>query len=528
MVRHPDLSIAVPRARTELQSQQPLEPSELVEPKSPCTPPAGNKSAWAKRCPATPQTPAVSFQDVASQRQGKFDGGHAFNRSPALFSSPLAPLSEPYAPAHKMASPQPGFGLTATPQPTASWGLFVSPTQEGEEGHDNAPRTPPRQPAPCPSAAAMDQDWLCFPSAQHSFPPFNADLFSQWGNGELPWENHRPPPQPSPKMRDGFEPGDDLLQSTDPNDGRFRREFGDVVRIGGGEFGVVYRARHNVDQQMYAVKVQKETSVPAPKQEVFVLGTIAADGAQCQNLVRYFSSWVEDGYMHIQTELCEHSLRDCLSDRVEKSAIDPRFGGSELVQVISQVGNGLATIHRLGFAHLDIKPDNILVGRGNVYKIADFGLATASHSGRDDVSDGDCRYLAKELITGILQSLPQADVFSLGLVAYELATNPRPLPKHGDEWQRIRDGFLDRALLPELPAQLWELLSSMVSNIPAERPSSSDISLHPCISQRDEVSMLWEELRKSREAAEQSRQLAETFQAEAKMMKSKLAGLSGG
>ena len=67
----------------------------------------------------------------------------------------------------------------------------------------------------------------------------------------------------------------------------------------------------------------------------------------------------------------------------------------------------LLSRHSLQIVHLDIKPDNILVGRHQgCYKIADLGLAAAAMgTGCDDITEGDCRYLAKEVLRGELRNL---------------------------------------------------------------------------------------------------------------------------
>merc|ERR1719335_2029001 len=120
--------------------------------------------------------------------------------------------------------------------------------------------------------------------------------------------------------------------------------------------------------------------------------------------------------------------------------LDARFAQECLLEVLRDTSNGLSALHARNFVHLDIKPDNILVSRGaeGCYKIADLGLAVAAMgSGCDDISEGDCRYLAKEVLRGDLSGLPKADVFSLGLVFYELSTNPKALPCNGQEWQML-------------------------------------------------------------------------------------------
>merc|ERR1719394_1057839 len=96
-------------------------------------------------------------------------------------------------------------------------------------------------------------------------------------------------------------------------------------------------------------------------------------------------------------------------------------------------------------------------------------------SGCDDVCEGDCRYLAREVLQGDLCCLEKGDVFSLGMMAYELATNPRPLPCSGDEWQALRRGELDLGQLSHISADLRDTLKSLVRPIAVERPSCEDI-----------------------------------------------------
>ena len=100
-----------------------------------------------------------------------------------------------------------------------------------------------------------------------------------------------------------------------------------------------------------------------------------------------------------------------------------------------QIGNALRWLHRRGFAHLDVKPDNILVCKRReshadkmdwVFKLTDFGLT--SHVVDETFGDGDCRYLppylllpwlsCSEMITSA--TAQKADVFALGVTAIQL------------------------------------------------------------------------------------------------------------
>jgi len=205
----------------------------------------------------------------------------------------------------------------------------------------------------------------------------------------------------------------------------------------------------------------------------------------------------------------------------EKPA-DPRFREEDLLPVLRQIADGLATLHGLGFAHLDVKTDNILIGRKGHYKLADFGLTVEStaRAGCLGVPEGDCRYLAKEVLRGQKSDLAKADVYSFGLVCYELATNPRALPRNGDEWQELREGHLDVSLLPPLSEGLLGLLHRMVHASPDERPHSSEIDRHPSVATPcDELQMLRLELQEARAAAAHVQRIADEYRDEALALK---------
>jgi len=311
--------------------------------------------------------------------------------------------------------------------------------------------------------------------------------------------------------------------SKDQNEGRLAREFTEVIAIGKGQFSTVYRARNRIDQCLYAVKKTTQISQSlrqAQFREVFALASVAIESEACPHIVRYFSSWLEDDRLHIQTELCEGSLRDRLTEKRRQDREHAHFEEHAIVQVLRHVASGLAVLHRRGFVHLDIKPDNILFNK-DCYKIADLGLAVAAiGSGCDSISEGDCRYLAKEVLRGDLSDLAKADVFSLGLVCYELATNPRPLPCNGPAWQQLRSGRLDTQPIAPLSEAVMALLHNMVSIVPSERPSCGSITQHPNVVPMDEgYRQLQEEMRLRCLEAERNKQLADEYWKELVLLK---------
>lgn len=352
------------------------------------------------------------------------------------------------------------------------------------------------------------------------------------------------PQRGAPRRRRPQSDDEENTSGCDGVEGRFAREFCEVTAIGSGHFSTVYRAKHRIDQRFYAVKKTtriaqsvhhlNNNSSQLRLREVFALAAIAIEAANCPHIVRYFSSWLEGGRLHIQTELCDCSLRDVLVVRRPKTeGGNCGLSAAEIAEVLAHVASGLAVLHSKGYVHLDVKPDNILVSRkhglaedvqgtGNVcYKIADLGLAAAALTMCcDDICEGDCRYLAREVLRGDLSNLPKADVFSLGLLIFELATNPKPLPCNGDDWHRLRDGEFDAGLLLALPETMVNMLRRMIHSSPAERPPCEAIAQHVTVRTDDGMEFYPKGTLEARTLeAERNRKLADDYWHEILSMK---------
>lgn len=98
---------------------------------------------------------------------------------------------------------------------------------------------------------------------------------------------------------------------------------------------------------------------------------------------------------------------------------------------------GLQSIHEAGFIHLDFKPANVLINYEGQLKIGDFGLATQWPAARGIEGEGDRRYIAPEILEAKYDK--PADIFSLGLVMFEIASNVW-LPDNGPVWHALRAG----------------------------------------------------------------------------------------
>jgi serine/threonine protein kinase len=140
---------------------------------------------------------------------------------------------------------------------------------------------------------------------------------------------------------------------------------------------------------------------------------------------------------------------------------------------MDHIGNGLRHIHKRGYVHLDIKPENILIDHEGTMKIADFGL-TAPIAAHHDIMEGDKIYLAPELLEDQVPT-PQADIYSLGLILLELAANIE-LPSQGDAWRALRSGHFEEIRFEDyISKDMCEMILSMLHPVPGERPLLDDI-----------------------------------------------------
>lgn len=162
----------------------------------------------------------------------------------------------------------------------------------------------------------------------------------------------------------------------------------------------------------------------------------------------------------------------------------------DLIHIGLQMARALAAAHARGIIHRDIKPENILLRRDGYVKVLDFGLArhvagdTLPSSGNDlqaggTLTGGTLRYMSPEQARGESLS-PATDVFSFGLVLYELAAGQHAFPRDspGEAMQAI---LMEQAIAPSLvnpliPGPLNSLILSMLAPDPVARPSAEDVA----------------------------------------------------
>lgn len=152
----------------------------------------------------------------------------------------------------------------------------------------------------------------------------------------------------------------------------------------------------------------------------------------------------------------------------------------------AEVATALAMAHRKGVIHGDVKPANILITDDHRIKLTDFGMARlASGESQDTPLLGTPAYWCPEQILGKPQDA-KSDIFSLGVVLYEMVTGHRPFDS--DSLQGICSRIMSSTPLPpshanpSVPGAFNDLVASCLAKDPAHRCSSAEVlaeKLHP-------------------------------------------------
>jgi serine/threonine-protein kinase len=192
------------------------------------------------------------------------------------------------------------------------------------------------------------------------------------------------------------------------------------------------------------------------------------------NVVQVYDAGEDDGRPFIVMELVPgETIADLLARR---GKVPPR----DAAALARQAALGLACAHEAGLVHRDVKPQNLLLREDGVLKIADFGIARAAESTRltqHGTVLGTAAYLAPEQALGG-EAGPEADIYALGAVLYELLTGrpPHEFASLAELNEHHRNGAVVpvRDVEPSVPASLEAIVMQCLAREPRFRPRSAD------------------------------------------------------
>jgi serine/threonine-protein kinase len=249
----------------------------------------------------------------------------------------------------------------------------------------------------------------------------------------------------------------------------FAARYRIVSLLGRGAMGEVYRADdlrigHPVALKLLGVQGRRdEEQLPRFVGEVRLARHIAHP-----NVCRVYDIGSAEGWHYLSMEYVDGETLASLLRRIG------RMPPEKAMDVTRQLCAGLAAAHGVGVLHRDIKPSNIMIdGRGRV-RLMDFGLAVAAAESLAGEIAGTPAYMSPEQLAGD-RVTEQSDLYSLGLVLYELFTG-RPLFPVGSLEYRLQYGIDPPSLgdsLGEFGTDIDAIVRACLARDPASRPASA-------------------------------------------------------
>ena len=252
-------------------------------------------------------------------------------------------------------------------------------------------------------------------------------------------------------------------------DGRYALE----VLVGSGGMADVYRAKDQLLERTVAVKIlHQQYENDKEFIERFQREAKAAARITHPNIVNVYDVGIAEGRHYI---VMEYVPGRTLKERIKEEGPVP---AAEALHIARQIAGALAQAHINNLVHCDIKPHNILVMPDGNVKVADFGIARAVTESTMTYNDnimGSVHYFSPEQARGTIIT-PKSDVYSLGVVLYEMLTGR--IPFDGNTAVSIARKHLEeepqplRSLVPNIPPVVEALVTRMMAKDPALRPDS--------------------------------------------------------
>ncbi len=237
--------------------------------------------------------------------------------------------------------------------------------------------------------------------------------------------------------------------------------------IESGGFGVVYRATQPLLGRDVAIKF----ILPHYANEPEFVRNFEAEAQRVARLehphiVPVYDYWRDPHGAYLVMRWLPRTLKG----RLQEGALTL----TETLHLLDQIADALAATHRQGVIHRDIKPGNILVDDQNNYYLTDFGIAkdllsramTGSH-----IMKGTVAYIAPEQARGEVVS-PQTDIYSLGVMLYEVLTGQHPLEGLSSAEmivKHLNEPLPDLPAILQLPMELNAVLQKATAKQPIER-----------------------------------------------------------
>ena len=244
-----------------------------------------------------------------------------------------------------------------------------------------------------------------------------------------------------------------------------------IKELGRGAMGVVYLGKDPTIQRHVAIKTMRLDEIDNEEElkqfrDRFFREAESTGRLSHPNIVTVYDAGEQDGLAYIAMEYLEGTM---LSNYCQKTT---RLPAKQALQIVAAVADALDYAHSHGVVHRDVKPANIMILKQRQVKVMDFGIAKMASASKTQASMilGTPRYMSPEQATG-KDVDGRSDVFSLGIVLFELLSGEKPfdaenmpalvmriaksphppLLKYRRDLPTRVQSILDRALQKEIP-----------------------------------------------------------------------------
>jgi serine/threonine protein kinase len=252
-----------------------------------------------------------------------------------------------------------------------------------------------------------------------------------------------------------------------------------IKPIGEGGMSEVYLVQDNLDRQ-FAMKVLSANLSRDPsfkerfKQEAKIMANL-----HHPHIVQLHSFFDQDDLYCLVMEYVEGGS---LKDLIKQNGPIPE---ERALKIFHQIAEALAYAHDKGVIHRDIKPSNILIGKYDIVKVMDFGIARMTESPgltRTGTQMGTLVYMSPEQIKDSKHVDSKTDVYSLGVTLYEMLTGKAPYDETTDSEFNIQEKIVyhdlpdPRDIYPHISDTTISLLKSLTQRESAKRPDVNKMS----------------------------------------------------
>ncbi len=231
----------------------------------------------------------------------------------------------------------------------------------------------------------------------------------------------------------------------------------------------LFRARAT-DGREVAIKAIPVAELTAETRERFTREALTCRGLSHPNLIRVFEMGESDGMLFQAMEMLEGA------DLGKVMAEGRHFDWDARLSIMEQVADGLQYAHEHHLVHRDIKPANLFLENSGRVRVLDFGMVRVAESELTKIGSslGTLNYMAPEQIRGE-RCTPATDVFSAGIVFYQLATGKHPFSARERSLGQVVSAIVFEAppklsqFVPDAPEGLEFILERALEKDPAKR-----------------------------------------------------------